>query len=71
MVTGVSAQSRMAVFVRKCLDEMQRPNAAQVLMAVRGAFIQSLFVSKLSVCQWLSEPACVCICERDECFYVE
>lgn len=54
MVTGVSAQSRVAVFVRKCLEGVQSPNAAQVLMAARGAFNETVFVSELSVCQWLS-----------------
>lgn len=42
------------MFVRKCLDGAQSPNEAQVLMAVRGAFNEAVFVSELSVCQWLS-----------------
>lgn len=54
MVTGVSAHSETGVFVRKCLDWVQSPNAVQVLMAARGAFNQAVFVSELSVCQWLS-----------------
>lgn len=71
MVTGVSAKSGTAVFVRKCLDGVQSPNAAQVLMAVKGAFNETVFVSELSVCQWLSgqeiQPCvcvymCVCVC---------
>lgn len=42
---------RTAVFVRKCLDGARSPNEAQVLMAARGAFIETVFVSELSVCQ--------------------
>lgn len=40
-----------AVFVRKCLHGVQSPKAAQVLMALRGAFNETVFVSELSVCQ--------------------
>lgn len=43
----------MAVFVRKCLEGAQSPDAAQVLMAVRGTFNQTVFVRELSVCQQL------------------
>lgn len=78
MVTGVSAQSGTAVFVRKCLDGVQSPNAAQVLMAARGAFDETVFVSELSVCQWLSgqesQAVCVSVCVSGVCvcvcFYV-
>lgn len=42
---------RAAVFVRKCLDGVQSPNEAQVLMAARGTFIETVFVRELSVCQ--------------------
>lgn len=60
MVTGVSTQSGTAVFVRKCLCGPQSP--AQVLMAARGAFNETVFVSELSVCQWLSgQEKCGCV----------
>lgn len=62
VVTGVSTQSGTAVFVRKCLYGPRSPNAAQVLMAARGAFNEMVFVSELSVCQWLSgQEKCGCV----------
>ncbi len=66
-MTGVSAQSGTALFVRKCLDGAQSPNAAQVLMAARGAFNETVFflVSCRSVsgCQGKRvKPVCVCVC---------
>lgn len=42
---------RTTVFVRKCLDGLQSPKAAQVLIAARGVFNETVFVSGLSVCQ--------------------
>lgn len=40
----MTGQSRAAVFVRKCLDGVQSPNAAQVLMAASGVFNETVFV---------------------------
>lgn len=58
----MSTQSGTAVFVRKCLYGPQSPDAAQVLMAARGAFSEMVFVSELSVCQWLSgQEKCRCV----------
>lgn len=68
MVTGVSAASRTAVFVRKCLDGAQSPKAAQVLMA---AFNETVFVRESSVsgCQDRRvKRQRVCVSHR--CFYV-
>jgi len=60
----VSAQSRAAVFVRKCLDGVQSPNAAQVLMAASGVFNETVFVRdspSVSGCQG-ERVKQVCVC---------
>lgn len=69
MVTGVSAQSRTAVFVRKYLDRVQ----CSGVDGSRDAFNETVFVSELSVCQWLPGQelrACVClsVCLSHGCF---